>query len=82
MLERDGDRKKWKDIVRQAKTHSGLQCQWKKKKNIYILTIICVLDSIVPINYTTTQWDGLCKKNYVLSLAVHNTTLVTVQVCS
>jgi hypothetical protein len=26
------DRKKWKDIVRQAKAHSRLQCQWKKKK--------------------------------------------------
>jgi hypothetical protein len=25
------ERKKWKDIVRQAKAHSGLQCQWKKK---------------------------------------------------
>ena len=25
------DRKKWKDIVRQAKAKSGLQCQWKKK---------------------------------------------------
>ena len=26
------DRKKWKDIVLQAKGHSGLQCQWKKNK--------------------------------------------------
>jgi hypothetical protein len=26
------DGKKWKDLVRQAKAHSGLQCQWKKKK--------------------------------------------------
>ena len=26
------DRKKRKDIVRQAKAHSGLWCQWKKKK--------------------------------------------------
>ena len=26
------DRKKWKDTVRQAKAHSGLYCQWKKKK--------------------------------------------------
>ena len=26
------DSKKWKDIVRQAKAHSGLQCQWKMKK--------------------------------------------------
>jgi hypothetical protein len=24
-------RKKWKDLVRQAKAQSGLQCQWKKK---------------------------------------------------
>jgi hypothetical protein len=34
------DRKKWKYLVRQAKAHSGLWCQWeekkkkKKKKNI------------------------------------------------
>jgi len=26
------DRKKWKGLVRQAKVHSGLKCQWKKKK--------------------------------------------------
>jgi len=26
------DRKKWKDIVRQAKAHIELLCQWKKKK--------------------------------------------------
>ena len=25
------DRKKWKDIVRQAKAHSGPLCQWKEK---------------------------------------------------
>ena len=25
------ERKKWKDIVRQAKAHSGLWCRWEKK---------------------------------------------------
>jgi len=28
------DRKTWKDTARQAKTHSGLLCQWKKKKSL------------------------------------------------
>jgi len=28
-------REKWKDIVRQAKAHSGLYCQWKKKQRKY-----------------------------------------------
>jgi hypothetical protein len=34
MMERVGDRwgKKWKNLVRQAKAHRGLYCQWKKKK--------------------------------------------------
>jgi hypothetical protein len=32
-MERVGDMgKKWKDLVRQAKAHRGLQCQWKTKK--------------------------------------------------
>ena len=40
------DRKKWKDIVRQAKAHSWLQCQWKEgrkegRKDIYIYIYIC-----------------------------------------
>jgi carboxylesterase type B len=41
MMERVGDRKKWKNIARQAKAHSGLQCQWKKKKkyNFYCCTV-------------------------------------------
>ena len=27
------DTKKWKDIFRHTKAHSGLWCEWKKKKN-------------------------------------------------
>ena len=34
------DRKKWKDIFRQAKAHSGLQCKWKKKKKKMFLTLL------------------------------------------
>jgi hypothetical protein len=38
MMERVGDRqeKKWKDLVRQAKAHRGLQCQRKKKKVVLL----------------------------------------------
>jgi hypothetical protein len=28
------DRKKWKDIVQQAKAHSRLQSQWKKERKV------------------------------------------------
>jgi len=39
-------RKKWKDIVRQAKAHSGLLCQWRKKKKECIVGsgLLCPLD--------------------------------------
>ena len=42
------DRKKWKDIARQAKAHSGLQCQWKKKKKKLIMR-----GALPPLHHTT-----------------------------
>jgi hypothetical protein len=57
------DREKWKDIFRQAKTHSRLQCQWKKKnkKNL------CVFDThfniipplILPSQMVTSPRDSV-----------------------
>jgi hypothetical protein len=44
------DKKKWKDMVRQAKAHSGLQCQWKKKKNVARLTYQKLVYKIVVID--------------------------------
>jgi hypothetical protein len=49
------DRKKWKGIVRQAKAHSGLWHQWKKKK-LQILqwcpknSSICVLCAVSELD--------------------------------
>jgi hypothetical protein len=45
MMERVGDTKKWKDNARQAKAHSGLQCQWKKNPAVCTtaLNLFCLL---------------------------------------
>ena len=41
-------RKKWKDIVRQAKAHRGLYCQWKKMI-IFIMTYTnCCIYRVAP----------------------------------
>jgi len=40
------DRKKWKDIFRQAKAHSGLYFQWKKKIKDDLYMIIQVPTAI------------------------------------
>jgi len=44
-MEKVGDRKKWNDIVRQAKAHSGLQCQWKKEKKYECSCVYIVMTS-------------------------------------
>ena len=46
------DRKKWKDIVRQAKAHSGLNCQWKKKHFTYFLSDTKVVAKRPPVLFT------------------------------
>ena len=50
------DRKKWKDIVLQAKAHSGLQCQCKKKKKMAVLHIrqLLLLSTSLPIPFLLT----------------------------
>jgi len=40
------DREKWRGIVRQAKAHSGLQSQRKKKKNFQNLFISYAITSL------------------------------------
>ena len=36
------DRKKWKDIVRQAETHIGLQWQWNNNNNLKPMPKMCI----------------------------------------
>jgi hypothetical protein len=45
------DGKKWKDIVRQAKAHSGLYCQWKKKRKKFEFIGITALHFLCGQNY-------------------------------
>ena len=49
------DRKKWNDIVRQAKARSGLQCQWKKKKRNEKYSINSVIYLEQPLISTVKQ---------------------------
>jgi len=56
------DRKKWKDIVRQAKAHSGLYCQWKKKNITDVMTtekkaVVCrsLVNTVVVENISVVQ---------------------------
>jgi hypothetical protein len=39
MMERVGDREKWKSIVGQAKAHSGKYCQWMKKISTLLIQL-------------------------------------------
>ena len=53
------DRKKWKDVVRQATAHSGLYCQWKMKKNI---TAIQTKTKIMSQQDFRTVISEMCKQ--------------------
>ena len=58
------DRKKWKDIARQAKAHSGLWCQWTKKKNIVWVV------SIIFFRNMKAFKAAICGENYFSLLLV------------
>jgi len=56
------DRKKWKDIVRQAKAHSGLWCKWEKKKKKKKKKKLCILSQMKLANILppTIVEDPVC----------------------
>ena len=63
------DRKKWKGIVRQAKAHSRLQCQWKKKKKKK-KNVSAVANSVMVEVYLHDFYNNILKikrKLYIVS---------------